>query len=115
MPPKKVVVTETLTAELVTPYEPRASKAHHHNAVADAISLTNAQVLGAAPAMAMGAGMLGVFSSAAQAAHGATIAQSSATTLLEASTASGVAAVYGVIAATTAGSVLAATRRGRGS
>jgi hypothetical protein len=96
MPPKKVYVTESLTAELVSPRDRGHSKTHSSSAVADAIAVTNTQVNGVAAAMAMGTGMLAIFTSAAHAAHGATTAQSSATTVLEASTATGVATLYAI-------------------
>lgn len=89
MRPKKVTVTESVTAELVPSRRPgrRAGR----DTVSDAIATTNALVVGAAPAIAMGSGVLAVFASAAHAAHGATAAQHGATTVLAASTVTGVA------------------------
>jgi hypothetical protein len=91
MRPKKVTVTETVTAELVPPAARRASRRAAGDQVADAIAVTNTLVVGAAPAVAMGGSVLAVFASAAHAAHGATAAQHGAATMLAASTVTGVA------------------------
>lgn len=99
MRPKKVTVTETVTAELITPQRPRrhehdGERGHHHHgraAVTDAIAVTNTLIGGLAPALALGGGALAAFASAAHAAHGATTTQHSGTTLLEASTVTAVA------------------------
>jgi hypothetical protein len=88
----KVVVTETVTAEVVTEEEcPCPQEPPSRFEAPPGIDL---ELLGMAPGHSLGAGILGLFHSAALAAFDAANIQNQADTLLEASTVQGVTRLY---------------------
>ncbi len=92
MTKKKVIVTETLTAEVLTEEDVFVIDGAEASAVNDVVEGTGGVAM--APGLAMGEGLMGAFHSAARAAGDATEAQTQAATLLEASTVKGVANLY---------------------
>lgn len=90
---RKVVVTETVTAEVVTEEEyPCSSEVAP--AVFEASLGTGMELLGMAPGQSLGAGLLGLFHGAALAAFNASTAQNHADALLGACTVQGVNRIY---------------------
>lgn len=70
--------------------------------ITDAVTQANTNVLGDAPAMAMGNLYQATAQALANAAHNATTAQQNASTILQATTTQGVAMLYGVDTAASA-------------
>lgn len=73
--------------------------------ITDAVTQANTNVLGDAPAMAMGNLYQATAQALANAAHNATTAQQNANTILQATTTQGVALLYGVDTAASAAGV----------